>query len=43
MIDDLYDDRIAAIDGILLGAGSALIIGSNLFEVAGPPALLGGF
>lgn len=42
MIDDLYDDRIAASDGILLGAGSALIIGANLLEVAGTPALLGG-
>ncbi|MFD1571041.1 cbb3-type cytochrome c oxidase subunit I [Halorubrum laminariae] len=42
MIDDLYDDRLAASDGILLGAGSALIVGSNLFEVAGTPALLGG-
>jgi len=42
MIDDLYDDRTAAIDGVLLGAGSALIVGSNLLEITGTPALLGG-
>jgi len=42
MIDDLYDDRIAAIDGALLGSGSALIVGSNLLDVAATPALLGG-
>ncbi|WP_435075210.1 hypothetical protein [Halorubrum sp. HHNYT27] len=42
MIDDLYDDRVAAIDGVLLGSGSALIVGANLLEVAGTPALLGG-
>ncbi|MFC5133925.1 MULTISPECIES: hypothetical protein [Haloferacaceae] len=42
MIDDLYDDRIAAIDGVLLGGGSALIVGTNLLEVVGTPALLGG-
>ncbi|ELZ40453.1 hypothetical protein C471_07950 [Halorubrum saccharovorum DSM 1137] len=42
MIDDLYDDRLAAIDGVLLGGGSALIVGSNLLGVAGTPALLGG-
>ncbi|WP_128905566.1 heme-copper oxidase family protein [Halorubrum amylolyticum] len=42
MIDDLYDDRLAAIDGVLIGGGSALIVGANLLEVAGTPALLGG-
>ncbi|MUW13506.1 hypothetical protein GJ633_01700 [Halorubrum sp. CBA1125] len=42
MIDDLYGDRIAAIDGVLLGGGSALIVGANLLEVTGTPALLGG-
>ena len=42
MIDDLYDDRIAAIDGVLLGGGSALIVGANLLEVAGTPGHLGG-
>ncbi|WP_223174172.1 cbb3-type cytochrome c oxidase subunit I [Halorubrum aquaticum] len=42
MIDDLYDDRIAAIDGLLLGGGSALIVGANLSSVAGVPVLLGG-
>ncbi|EMA59635.1 hypothetical protein [Halorubrum lipolyticum] len=42
MIDDLYDDRIAALDGALLGGGSALIVGANQLGVAGTPALLGG-
>ncbi len=42
MIDDLYDDRLAAADGILLGSGSAVIVGANLLEVTGTPALLGG-
>ncbi|GAB7011667.1 hypothetical protein [Halorubrum trueperi] len=42
MIDDLYDGRIAALDGVLLGGGSALIVGSNLLDVAGTPTLLGG-
>jgi hypothetical protein len=42
MIDDLYDERIAAVDGMLLGGGSALIVGANLLEVTGAPALLGG-
>ena len=42
MIDDLYDDRLAAIDGVCLAGGSALIVGAALFAVAGPPVLLGG-
>jgi hypothetical protein len=42
MIDDLYDDRIAAVDGVLLASGSGLIVGSNLLGVTGLPALLGG-
>jgi len=42
MIDDLYDDRLAAIDGTLLGSGTALIVGSNLFKISGTPALIGG-
>jgi hypothetical protein len=41
MIDDLYDDRLAAVDGSCLVAGSALLVGSNLFGVAGPAAFLG--
>ncbi|WP_248515127.1 hypothetical protein [Salinarchaeum laminariae] len=32
MIDDLYDDRIAAVDGILLVAGTATLVGWELLE-----------
>ena len=42
MIDDLYDDRLAAIDGMFLGSGSALLVGANLSEVGSDFALLGG-
>ena len=41
MIDDLYSDRLAAVDGACLASGSALIVGSNLLGVAGAPAVLG--
>ncbi|WP_066416149.1 hypothetical protein [Halorubrum aethiopicum] len=42
MIDDLYDDRVAAVDGVFLAGGSGLIVGSNLLGLTGLPALLGG-
>ncbi|WP_281194195.1 hypothetical protein [Halorubrum sp. F4] len=42
MIDDLYDDRLAAIDGSLLFAGTALIVATDLLGSSGVASALGG-
>ena len=42
MIDDLYDDRLAAIDGTLLFVGTVLLVGSDVRETVPVVALVGG-
>ena len=42
MVDDLYDDRIAAVDGSLLAVGTALLVGWNLLWGWSPLAMAGG-
>jgi hypothetical protein len=39
MIDDLYDDRLAAIDGTLLGIGTVILVASDLLAL---PAVVSG-
>jgi hypothetical protein len=39
MIDDLYDDRLAVVDGILLASGTIVLVGADLF---GLPAIMSG-
>jgi hypothetical protein len=42
MVDDLYDDRLAVVDGVLLCVGTALIVGANLLGIGGVASTLGG-
>ena len=42
MIDDLYDDRLAAIDGTFIFGGTVLIVGSSLFGSTAAPEIIGG-
>mgnify|MGYP005856961473 CR=1 FL=1 len=42
MIDDLYDDRLAAIDGSLILLGTVLLVGSELLEAIPAAAAAGG-
>jgi hypothetical protein len=42
MVDDLYDDRLAAADGTLLFAGTALVVGADLLAGASGTTLGGG-
>ncbi|MES3516277.1 MAG: hypothetical protein PPP58_01300 [Natronomonas sp.] len=42
MVDDLYDDRLAAVDGTLLVGGMALLVGGGFFESPSVVTALGG-
>ena len=42
MVDDLYDDRLAAADGVLLFAGTALVVAADLLAGASGTTLGGG-
>jgi hypothetical protein len=42
MIDDLYDDRLAAIDGSLILLGTILLVGSDILSVVSAVAAVGG-
>ncbi|ELZ44756.1 hypothetical protein C463_07367 [Halorubrum californiense DSM 19288] len=42
MIDDLYDDRLAAADGTLLSVGTALVVAADLLAGASGTTLAGG-
>jgi len=42
MVDDLYDDRLAAADGTLLFVGTALLVGSAVAAGAAGTTLVGG-
>jgi len=42
MIDDLYDDRLASLDGALLVAGTAVLVVADWFELAAAVRGLGG-
>ncbi|WP_209543988.1 hypothetical protein [Halorubrum trapanicum] len=42
MVDDLYDDRLAAADGALLFLGTALLVGADLAAGASGATLAGG-
>ena len=42
MVDDLYDDRLAAADGALLVLGTALLVGADLASGASGTTLTGG-
>ncbi|TKX59116.1 hypothetical protein EXE44_05750 [Halorubrum sp. SS7] len=41
MVDDLYDDRLAAADGALLSTGTALVVGADVAAGASGTALAG--
>ncbi len=42
MIDDLYDDRLAALDGALLLGGTVALVSSDRFALGGSIAAIGG-
>jgi hypothetical protein len=42
MIDDLYDDRIAATDATLLVSGTVVLVASDRFRLPATPRLVGG-
>jgi hypothetical protein len=42
MIDDLYDDRIAAVDFALLGGGTAILVAADLLPLPSMAPALGG-
>lgn len=42
MIDDLYDDRLATIDGVFVFAGTAVLVGTDVFDLPSAVAGVGG-